>query len=171
MKKRILIILVVLFVIIQFFRPEKNSSGMETYAVNTRYAMPDTVAVLLDNACSNCHSNKTDYPWYASIQPVGWWLGNHINEGKQHLNLSEFARGRVAFQNHHFDEIIEQVKEKEMPLPSYTWLGLHSEARLSDDQRVLLVTWAQAQMDTLKAHYPADSLVMPRRGPRPPQED
>jgi hypothetical protein len=62
------------------------------------------------------------------------------------------------------------VKEKEMPLPSYTWLGLHPEARLTDDQRNLIIDWTQAQMDTLKNQYPADSLKMPKRQAPPPSK-
>jgi hypothetical protein len=58
---------------------------------------------------------------------------------------------------------VEQVEEKKMPIPSYTYLGLHPEAKLSDTQRQTLVNWAKAQMDTLRARYPADSLVMRRR--------
>ena len=73
----------------------------------------------------------------------------------------------MAIQNHKFEEIAETVKEGEMPLPSYTWLGLHSNANLTDAQRKTLVAWAQAQMDTLKAHYPPDSLILKRRQPPP----
>ena len=69
----------------------------------------------------------------------------------------------VAVQNKKFDEIIENVEEKKMPIGSYTWFGLHPEAKLSDEQRATLTGWAQANMDSLKAHYPADSLVLKRR--------
>jgi hypothetical protein len=72
----------------------------------------------------------------------------------------------IAVQNHKLEETIEMVKEKEMPLESYTYLGLHKEANLTDAQRDAIVNWAMAQMDSLKAHYPADSLKMkPRSKP------
>jgi hypothetical protein len=96
-------------------------------------------------------------------------MSNHVNEGKRELNLSEFTKRPLAVQNHKFEETIEMVKEGEMPLPSYTWLGLHGDANLTDEQKLLITEWAQAQMDYLKATYPPDSLVRKRR-PAPPKE-
>jgi len=163
MIKKILIGLLVILVAIQFFHPEKNLSDDRTNDISNKYQIPDNVSALLKPACYNCHSNKTEYPWYSRIQPVDWWLSDHVKKGKRSLNFSNFTSRRIAVQNHKFEEIAELVEEKKMPLPSYTWLGLHPEAKLTDDQRQLIIDWATAQMDTLKAHYPADSLVMPRR--------
>lgn len=163
MKKIILFVIAAALIIIQFIRPAKNTSDVKTYDVSTKYTIPSEVASILEVACNDCHTNKTRYPWYAEVQPIGWFLNNHVKEGKGHLNFSEFTNRPIAYQNHKFEETIEMVKEKEMPLPSYTWLGLHAEARLTDQQRETLVNWAGAQMDLLKAQYPADSLVMRRR--------
>lgn len=91
-----------------------------------------------------------------------------MNDGKKHFNASKFTSLKIAVQNHKFEEIVEMVEEKEMPLKSYTWMGLHSNANLSDAQRQTLTNWAKAQMDTLKAHYPADSLILKRPGGPPP---
>ncbi|MDX2245717.1 MAG: heme-binding domain-containing protein [Bacteroidia bacterium] len=168
MKKKILFVLVAVLVGIQFFRPARNTSGESKNDISTKYPVPEEVASLLKVACNDCHSNKTVYPWYSNIQPLGWWLNSHITDGKRHLNFSEFTSLRIAIQNHKFEETIEMVKEGEMPLESYTMMGLHSEAKLSDAQRELLVKWAETQMDTLKAHYPPDSLKMPRRPPPAP---
>lgn len=166
MKKRtktILLVLLGLLVLIQFIHPERNLSNDETYGVATKYPMPEEVKAVLQSACNDCHSNRTEYPWYAGVQPTAWWLANHVNGGKKHLNFSQFTHLPVAVQNHKFEETIEMVKEGDMPLSSYTWFGLHPEAKLSDEQRALLTNWAQANMDSLKAHYPADSLVLKRR--------
>ena len=163
MIKKILIAILVILVAIQFFHPAKNLSDDRTNDITTKYHVPDNVSALLKPACYNCHSNKTEYPWYSRIQPIDWWLSGHVREGKQRLNFSDFTSRRIAVQNHKFEEIAELVEEKEMPLPSYTWLGFHPEAKLTDAQRQIIIDWALAQMDTLKAHYPADSLVMPRR--------
>jgi predicted GTPase len=84
-----------------------------------------------------------------------------VEEGKRKLNFSEFTKRRVAVQNHKFEEIIEVVKEGEMPMKSYTWT--HRDAVLTDAQRTLITNWAQAMMDTLQAQYPADSLVLKRK--------
>jgi Haem-binding domain len=169
MKKKILLGLLALLIIIQFIRPEKNLSDDMTYDFSKKYTVPTEVSNILTVACNDCHTNKTVYPWYSNIQPVAWWMNGHVQDGKRHLNLSTFLSRPIAFQNHKLEEIIEMVKEKEMPLSSYTYLGLHPEANLSDEQRQILTTWAQTQMDTLKSQYPPDSLVMKRRGPPPGQ--
>jgi Haem-binding domain len=165
-----LIALLGIFVVIQFIRPAPNNSGDESKGIATKYPVPADVQTLLKTACNDCHSNSTVYPWYAGIQPVAWWLDDHIRDGKRHLNFSTFTSLPIAVQNHKFEEVIEQVKEGEMPLSSYTLI--HSDAVLSEAQRALLTEWAQANMDSLKATYPPDSLVMKRRSPpggAPPQ--
>ena len=91
MKKKILIGLGLVLLVIQFARPARNLSGDDTNHLATKYSFPGNVAPLIEKACYDCHSNKTVYPWYSNIQPVGWWLANHVNEGKEHLNFSEFA--------------------------------------------------------------------------------
>jgi hypothetical protein len=171
MKKKIFYGLGVIFLLAQFLRPEKNLSDDQTHAISTKYPVPDSVAAILKVACNDCHSNKTTYPWYAEIQPVAWWLSDHVKDGKRHFNLSDFTTRRIAFQNHKLEEMIEQIEKGEMPLPSYTNFGLHSEAKLTAQQKRILVSWAKTQMDSLKVQYPADSLVMPKRpqGPPPPQ--
>ena len=162
MVKKIGIGLAALFVIIQFIRPAENNSNDETQSITTKYNVPKEVENILKTACYDCHSNKSDYPWYAKIQPALWWLDHHIDEGKREVNFSAFTAKRLAIQNKKFKEIAEQVETKEMPLPSYTYVGLHAEANLTDAQRQTLIQWAKAQMDTLKAHYPEDSLVLKR---------
>ncbi len=165
MFKKILLALLALFLIIQLFRPEKNNSNDLTNAVTKKYEVPEEVAVILKNACNDCHSNNTVYPWYANVQPVAWWLDEHVEDGKRHLNLSNFIKLPIAVQNHKFEEIIEVVDENEMPLESYTYLGLHQEANLTSEEKNILKSWAGKQMDYLKSTYPADSLIMKRRQP------
>lgn len=161
--KKIFIAIIVLLVVIQFFRPDKNNSNEETYSIATKYDVSAKLNGILKTSCTDCHSNKTEYPWYANLQPVAWWLDHHITDGKGHLNFSEFTKLPIAVQNHKFEEIVEMVEKHEMPLPSYTYLGLHKEANLSEEQRNIIIDWAKLQMAGLKAKYPADSLVMKRR--------
>ena len=168
MLKKILLGLLVVFVIMQFFRPEKNDSDDRTHDITTAYEVPQTVADIMTVACNDCHTNNTRYPWYSNIQPVGWWLNDHVNHGKGHLNFSEFTTRPLAIQYHKFEEVVEVIEEGEMPLDSYTALGLHAEANLSDAQRETLINWAKSQMAMMKDKYPADSLVRKRRQ-RPPQ--
>jgi hypothetical protein len=159
MAGKIFLGILVLLIIIQLFRPEPNVSNDRTNDISTRYAVPEDVQQVLAVACNDCHTNQTTYPWYAQVQPVAWWLNDHVTDGKRHLNLSDFTKAPLAIQYHKLEEIVEVVEEREMPMKEYTYLGLHPEANLTDDQRQLLIQWAKAQMDTLKANYPADSLV------------
>jgi hypothetical protein len=163
MLKTILLFLLAILVIIQFFRPEKNLSDDKTYDITTQYHVPENIKATFAVACNDCHSNKTRYPWYSNVQPLAWWMASHVEDGKRHLNLSEFTKSKIARQNHKLEEIIETVKEHEMPLPSYTWMGVHKDANLTDEQRVAIADWAAAKMDSLKQVWPADSLVMRRR--------
>ncbi len=142
MLKKVLIGLGIVLIIIQFIRPEKNESNDLTYDVSTKYEVPDHVSHLLQVSCNDCHSNKTKYPWYANVQPVAWWLNDHVVDAKRHLNFSTFTKMPIAIQNHKFEETIEMVEEKEMPLPSYTNFGLHKEADLTEDQRQKIIVWA-----------------------------
>jgi len=168
MLKKIMLVLGAILVLIQFIRPERNTSNDLTYDVHKKYPGPYYVQGILGKACNDCHSNKTEYPWYANVQPVAWMLANHVNDGKRHLNFSNFTSMRIAIQNHKFEEVIEVLDEGEMPLPSYTWLGRHPEAKLTSEEKTALIDWARMSMDSIKAQYPADSLVMPKRPGPPP---
>lgn len=163
MIKKISIALLVILVLIQFIPVEKNDSGDQQFNISNNYEIPGNVQTIFENACNDCHSNQTEYPWYSKIQPVGFWLNNHIQDGKRHLNFSEFTNRPLAYQNHKLEETIEMVEQNEMPIPSYTYLGLHPEANLTEGEKQEIIDWAKSQMAMLKATYPADSLVMRRR--------
>tara|TARA_R110000765_G_scaffold56876_3_gene112002 strand:- start:496 stop:990 length:495 start_codon:yes stop_codon:yes gene_type:complete len=163
MWKKIAIALAIILIVIQFIRPEKNISGNETFAIQTKYNLPNDVENILQVSCYDCHSNTTKYPWYSNVQPAAWFLADHVNDGKKHLNFSEFTNMPLFVQNHKLEETKEMVEEKEMPLPSYTYFGLHPEANLTDAQRQKIIDWADSQMNYLKQTYPADSLAFPKR--------
>src|SRR5690348_13454762 len=91
--KKVFIGLLIAFVVIQFFRPAKNiSATVLPEDMNVLYPIPDSVHQVLQKACFDCHSNNTRYPWYFNIQPIAWWMGDHIDEGKKELNFSEFGK-------------------------------------------------------------------------------
>jgi hypothetical protein len=160
--KKIGLILLGALVLIQFIRPEKNQSTVNPdQQLTSRYPIPDSVNTILQKACMDCHSNNSHYPWYASVQPIAWWLDEHIRDGKKHLNFDEYTHRSLRYQFHKMEETIEMVKTEEMPLPSYTWT--HTEARLTKAERIAITQWAQSVMDTMKQRYPADSLVKPRK--------
>ena len=135
-----------ILILVQFIKVDKNESTDLSYDISTSYPVSNDLSQLLKVSCYDCHSNNTTYPWYSEIQPVAWWLDHHVQDGKKHLNFSEFTKTRIAVQNHKFEEIIEMVEDKEMPLPSYTYLGLHPQANLTDNQRDLIVNWGADQL-------------------------
>ncbi len=161
--KNLFLLLLVIIVIIQFFHPQKNISSPDNLLINDIskvYSVPDSVNQILQTSCYDCHSNNTVYPWYSKIQPVAWWLNNHIVEGKKEINFSEFASYRLGRQFKKLDEIVKQVKEDEMPLSSYTLI--HRNAALAPEQKIIITNWAKAISDSIKANYPADSLIIKR---------
>lgn len=158
MIKKILLFLLAILIIIQFFHPAKNKNpGTQPNYIGNAFNIPDDVRVLLSNACNDCHSNNTIYPWYTYIQPVHWWLDDHIKDGKKELNFDEYTNRSLRFQYHKMEEVVEQVKEKEMPIDNYTWI--HKQARLSETDRTKLISWANSIMDDMKSKYPLDSLL------------
>ena len=138
--KKILIILLMVFIIIQFFPIDKTNpitnEGMDFLKIKNT---PEPIAKLIRNSCYDCHSNETKYPFYSNIQPVAWLLKNHIDEGRKELNFSTFATYEPKRQARKLEEAAEYVEQKKMPLESYT-LG-HSDAKLSDEQRKQLVDY------------------------------
>jgi len=158
MGKKIIIAFVSMLVAIQFFRPQRNDSADNLHALDRSYYVPANIAILMNNSCADCHSNNTRYPWYANIQPAGWWVNHHVQSGKLHLNLSEFTGRSISRQYHGLSEMAESVESNFMPLASYTWLGMHPEAKLTDEQRDQFAAWARQQLDSLERVYPYDSI-------------
>lgn len=158
MIKKLLLALLVVLLVLQAFRPEKNNSGNKENDISSLYPVPTNVEQILTKACNDCHSNNTVYPWYAEIQPVAWWLDDHVKDGKKHLNFNEFASYKLAKQYHKLEEVFDEVKGGEMPLESYT--VVHGDAKLTAAERSVLMDWSVAVRDTMKARFPADSLIL-----------
>lgn len=150
MKKRILYIVLILLVVIQFIRPARNEGQADTpQDITHSVQVPAQVLTTLKASCYDCHSNHTVYPWYANIQPVGWWLSGHVNDGKRHLNFSEFGKYDQKRMAHKLEETAEEVEEGHMPMPAYTLI--HTDTELSKQQAEELVTWAKEQQKAVLA--------------------
>ncbi|WP_439879809.1 heme-binding domain-containing protein [Pontibacter sp. MBLB2868] len=132
--------LAVLFIIMQFFRIDKTNPPVDP---SKEFAMltnpPQDVQLILQESCYDCHSNETTYPWYSNVAPASWFLKNHIDEGRHHLNFSEWGDYTAKKANHKIEESIEMVEEGEMPMTSYTLL--HPEGRLTKTEKEKLLTW------------------------------
>ena len=143
--KNVLLILLGVLLLIQFFRIDKTNPPVNPGQDFLQMAGPPAeLGTLIKEACYDCHSNETKYPWYTNVQPVAWWVKDHIDEGREHLNFSEWGTYNARKRAHKMEEAVEETKEGEMPLNSYTWA--HASARLSDEQRRQLASWFQEQM-------------------------
>ena len=121
--KKILLSILVVLIIIQFIQPARNKSEQLLATDITKiYNVPDSVQNVLKTACYDCHSNNTNYPWYAYVQPIGWMLNNHIQNGKKDLNFSDFGSYSLRRQQSKLKSIASQINDGEMPLSSYTWM-------------------------------------------------
>jgi len=158
MFKKIMSVLLLALIVIQFINPKKNKAdGEQPNAIGNSFAIPSDVKTIMAKACYDCHSNNTRYPWYAKLQPIHWWMDSHIHEGKGKINYDEFTNRSLRYQYKKMEETAELVKEGEMPIKSYKWT--HKDARLTTEERTKITSWAQSVMDTMKAKYPIDSLI------------
>lgn len=161
MIKKILLVLLAAFIIIQFIHPKRNrAEGPQPNYIGNSHPIPGDVKAILAKACNDCHSNNTKYPWYSKIQPVDWWLTDHVNDGRKELNFDEYTNRNLRYQYHKLEEVVEQVNKGEMPLNSYTWI--HRDAKLTAAEKELLIGWAKSRIKDMEATYPIDSLKRPK---------
>jgi hypothetical protein len=135
------LVLLLAFGLLQFYpRPERNISSAETKSsIEQLYPVPDSVMAILKTACYDCHSNNTHYPWYSNIQPIALLLNRHIVEGKKELNFDEFASYTKRRQQSKLKAIANQVRDKEMPLSSYS--NMHKNAKLTSGERDYIINY------------------------------
>jgi hypothetical protein len=128
------------FAVIQFIPVEENNQGYQSVlAFETETNVSPELAEVFRANCYDCHSNQTQYPWYSSVAPINFWLDEHVRDGKKHFNVSQWSEYSVKRKDHKLEELIEEVEETEMPLPSYTWV--HGD--LTETERQTLIDWAQ----------------------------
>ena len=134
--KIITLVLLVAFVGIQFIPATRNQSDLipetDFMLVNK---VPETIQKKLQVSCYDCHSNNTKYPWYNKIQPVTWFLENHIEEGKAELNFNEWDSLSNRRKKSKLRSIIKQIESGEMPLESYTLI--HKDATFTEAEEMI----------------------------------
>lgn len=144
--------MLVVFIVIQFIQPAHNiTSQVLPTDIHKMYAVPDSVNIILQNSCYDCHSNNTRYPWYSFIQPGAWWMASHIKKGKADLNFSDFGSYSKRKQQSKFKAINNSVKDETMPLSSYTLM--HPKAKLSGAEKKVIMDWAIKIKDSISENY------------------
>jgi hypothetical protein len=147
--KFLIIALVVLFLGLQFVRPARTNPAVDpTLTIEAHTQMTPPAKDILNRACSDCHSNKTEWPWYTNVAPLSWWIADHVNQGRQLMNLSEWAKLDKDRQSKKLQQMCDEVTDGGMPLPSY--LPMHPKAKLSEQDKKSLCDWAEAERARLK---------------------
>jgi ABC-type nickel/cobalt efflux system permease component RcnA len=140
--KRIALVLLIAFAAIQFWRPDRTNPPVDrSRTIQAVMPVPPHVDAILRRSCYDCHSNETVWPWYSNVAPMSWRVADHIHEGREHLNFSNWAAYPPRDAHHLLEETCEEVKERHMPLKDY--LFLHPKARLSDADVRALCEWSE----------------------------
>lgn len=150
MKKALLIVIVCifgLFIIIQFFQPNRNIAPITEDDIFAQVKTPDSIKNKIIASCYDCHSNQTKYPWYNKVAPLSWMIADHIQNGKEELNFSVWGTLSKREQLGVLNGISSVLEDKSMPLPSY--LKLHNEARFSIEETEAITSWTEVTMEAL----------------------
>lgn len=147
MIKKVLLGLLGLLVLIQFFRIDQSPVPvLPENDIKAAMHPPAEVYQLLQDGCYDCHSNQTAWPWYTNIQPVAWWLQNHVKEARRELNFNEIATYNPKRLNRKMHEVVEQIEQDEMPLWSYTLM--HKKAVWTAEQKQKVLEWFKNPVPT-----------------------
>lgn len=130
-----------IILIIQFIPVTRDNP-----AVTGELKAPAEVQTILRTSCYDCHSNETSWPWYSRVAPVSWLVGRDVKKGRRNVNFSTWQSLSENDRIKVLGEIREEVEEGGMPLPIYTLM--HSDARLSDEQKNLIIAWTKTAADT-----------------------
>jgi len=139
--KKILIIIIVLFALIQLIRPDRTNPPVDE---NIALHAPDKVAVILKRSCYDCHSNETVWPWYSNISPLSWSIAGHVKDGRKALNFSEWAKIDPKIKTKRLKRAVKTTANGMMPLSSYLWI--HKDAKLSKEDKEVLKTWFEGEL-------------------------
>lgn len=138
---------VVGFVVIQFFQPKKNVGEITENHIFRQEQLPENVQLTIQNACLDCHSNNTRYPFYDRIAPASWMVSKHITDGKKELNFSEWGTLDAYDKIKALEDIRQELEQNTMPLKAY--VVMHREAKLSEEQKSALYAWIDKKGEEL----------------------
>jgi hypothetical protein len=133
---------------VQFIGPAKsNPVAAQSQAIEAHLQVPPQVATILDQSCNDCHSNKTRWPWYSNVAPVSWFVIDHVNHGRSHLNFSDWGRFERREAEDMLSSICKEVQSGAMPLSSYT--PLHAGSELTSEEIKVLCDWTSSEQARL----------------------
>lgn len=140
--KIIIAALVLIFIAVQFIPSGIPSNKPEDVnSIVKDSLMSSTVLDHLRKSCFDCHSDQTTLPWYSKVAPASWLLAAHIEEGRSHLNFSEWSTYSKREKIGILDGIRDEVTSGDMPLKSY--LMIHRDARLDSASVTAISKWVE----------------------------
>jgi hypothetical protein len=126
-------------------------TGSDATVLRDAQIDPDTLA-LFERACQNCHSERTEWPWYSHVAPMSWLIARDVQQARSHMNLSRWQEYSSDERLGLLSEIGSAVRNREMPKQRY--LLLHPEARLTDQERLQIYEWTRTERSRLRMHRP-----------------
>jgi hypothetical protein len=100
-------------------------------------------AQVLVRACGNCHSNRTDWPWYSHVAPLSWWIEQHVREGRERLDLSEWETYSRWQRRDKLESICGLISTGRMP--PWPYISMHPEAKLTETEKKAVCAWVKEQ--------------------------
>ena len=147
--KWILGAMVVVFAVLQLSNPPRtNPASSPADDLMATNPPPQPIATMLQGACYDCHSDRTRWPWYSHVAPVSWLLASDVQDGRRHVNFSEWPHGDAGRAARLWEDIRDEIDYNDMPPVQYKLM--HSAARLTTAQRQQLIQWADQEAKRLK---------------------
>ena len=145
--KKIVMILSILLIAIQFIQPALNEDvQIHPTHYTTVFVVPENMQSILRKACYDCHSKNTKYVWHSNIQPMGWVMAKHIKNGKEGISFSEFGGYSLRKQVTKLKGIAGEIRNRTVPLLSCKIM--HNEDRLSREEKLLVTGWKENKVDS-----------------------
>ena len=140
--------LIILFVAIQFIRPERSNPPIDrVQVVEEHLQIPTEIGSILRRSCYDCHSHETVWPWYSAVAPASWLVADDVTEGRKRMNFSEWGSYKMGKVLSLLEGICEETSNDGMPLKPYVLL--HPSAALSDVEVKALCDWSEQEMQRL----------------------
>jgi hypothetical protein len=156
--------LVVMFLVAQVVRPARSNPPVDpSRTIQAQTAITAEVSDILERSCRDCHSHATVWPWYSNVAPISWLLVSHVNEGRRHFSMSDWAGYTTTDARKRLEEMCAEVRDGEMPMTSYVLA--HRAAALTDADRRALCAWTEQERAGLGSRAsapPAGARLEPR---------
>lgn len=122
---------------------EKVEYSEKLSIINSEYKKG--VKQIFIKSCYDCHSQKTNYPWYYKLPVIKKIIDNDITEGIKHLDLTnDFPFAGHGTPKEDLEGIKEVVTEKTMPPTRYK--VMHWGSGLNKSESLAILSWVNESL-------------------------